>query len=213
MNLNKILPPHLKTQFETVEIKVLDQNPQRASKMCDSIIHFYNNKVGSMHKAKYLEMIEITTKQLKEKHQDLDSIITKLNILRKESGIISYSVQVPEVTRGYMKVLAAGRGSTLDAKKIEKLYNNLVERGTEAYLLELRYSYINQEIELLTTDNQNYIAEYEKDITYSHIVESPFPADKKSYPVRWLIVAFSTISAVFLALLVFLVLDYRKEEE
>jgi len=43
-------------------------------------------------------------------------------------------------------------------------------------------------------------------------VEYPFPADKKSYPVRWIIVAFSTISAVFLALLVFLVLDYRKND-
>jgi uncharacterized protein involved in exopolysaccharide biosynthesis len=53
--------------------------------------------------------------------------------------------------------------------------------------------------------------EYEKDITYSHIVEHPIVADKKSYPVRWLIVAFSTFSAVFMAFLVFLVLDYRKE--
>jgi uncharacterized protein involved in exopolysaccharide biosynthesis len=44
------------------------------------------------------------------------------------------------------------------------------------------------------------------------VVESPFPSDKKSYPVRWLIVVFSAFSAVFLALLVFLVLDYRKEE-
>jgi uncharacterized protein involved in exopolysaccharide biosynthesis len=57
-----------------------------------------------------------------------------------------------------------------------------------------------------------YLSEYEKDITYAHIVEHPFPADKKSYPVRWLIVTLSTFSAVFLALLVFLVLDYRKND-
>ena len=31
-----------KTQNETVEIKVLALNPQIASDMCDSIIHFYN---------------------------------------------------------------------------------------------------------------------------------------------------------------------------
>jgi uncharacterized protein involved in exopolysaccharide biosynthesis len=55
------------------------------------------------------------------------------------------------------------------------------------------------------------LAEYEKEITYSHVVENPFPADKKAYPVRWLIVAFSTLSAVFFSLLVFLILDYRKE--
>jgi len=44
------------------------------------------------------------------------------------------------------------------------------------------------------------------------VVEYPVPADKKSYPVRWLIVAFSAFSAVFVALLVFLVLDYRKKD-
>jgi uncharacterized protein involved in exopolysaccharide biosynthesis len=55
------------------------------------------------------------------------------------------------------------------------------------------------------------LSEYQKNITYSHIVESPFPSDKKAYPVRWLIVLFSAFSAVFFALLVFLVLDYRKE--
>ena len=55
-----------------------------------------------------------------------------------------------------------------------------------------------------------YISEFEKEITYSHIVEHPVPADKKSYPVRWLIVAFSLFSAIFLALIVFLILDYKK---
>jgi uncharacterized protein involved in exopolysaccharide biosynthesis len=44
------------------------------------------------------------------------------------------------------------------------------------------------------------------------VVEYPFAADDKSFPVRWIIVAFSAISGVFLALLVFLVLDYRKDE-
>jgi hypothetical protein len=46
----------------------------------------------------------------------------------------------------------------------------------------------------------------------AHVLSFRFAADDKSYPVRWLIVVFSAFSAVFVALLVFLVLDYRKEE-
>jgi len=38
------------------------------------------------------------------------------------------------------------------------------------------------------------------------------PADKKSFPVRWMIVALTTLSALFLALLIFLVIDYRKKQ-
>lgn len=43
------------------------------------------------------------------------------------------------------------------------------------------------------------------------VVEKPLVADDKSYPVRWVIVAFTLISSLFLALLVLLILDYKKK--
>ncbi|HYQ58858.1 MAG TPA: Wzz/FepE/Etk N-terminal domain-containing protein, partial [Draconibacterium sp.] len=49
-----------KTQFETAEIKVLDEDPQRASDMCDSIISFFDKKVRALHKIKNKEMVDIT---------------------------------------------------------------------------------------------------------------------------------------------------------
>lgn len=201
-----------KTEFETVQIKVLDHNPQRASDMCDSIIHFYNKKVREMHKAKDWEMVEISEKGLKRKYVELDTLVTQLNEVRKEYGILDFESQVPEVTRGYMNALAKGKGSTADIKKIKELYNNFSEKGSEAFLLESHLDFLIEAIDSLTTQYELYLNEYEKDITYSHVVEYPVPADKKSYPVRWLIVAFSTVSAVFLGLLVFLVLDYRKKD-
>ncbi len=202
-----------KTEFETVEIKVLDYLPQRAADMCDSIISFYNKKVGEIHKAKDLEMVVISNKLLTKKHEEIDSLTNQLNTIRKESGIINFNEQVPEVTRGYMSALATGKGSSSsDTKKIKKLYDSLSEKGTEALWIEKQFNSSIRQLDSLKRMHDIYQAEYEKNITYSHIVENPFPADKKSYPVRWLIVAFATISAIFMALLVFLVLDYRKEE-
>ncbi len=201
-----------KTEFETVQVKVMDHDPRRASDMCDSIIFFYNKKVREMHKTKDLEMVEISEKGLKKKYQELDELMVKLDSVRNEFGILDYESQVPEITRGYMNALATGRGSTSDAKKIQELYQNLAEKGSEAIWLESRLEFLIGAIDSLTTQHEVYLNEFEKDITYAHVVEYPVPADKKSYPVRWLIVVFSTISAIFLALLVFLVLDYRKEE-
>ena len=201
-----------KTEFETVQVKVMDHDPQRASDMCDSIIFFYNKKVREMHKTKDWEMVEISEKGLKKKYEELDELMDKLDSVRNEFGIVDFESQVPEITRGYMNALSTGRGSTSDAKKIKALYENLTESGAQAYWLESRFDFLIEAIDSLTIQHELYLSEFEKDITYAHVVESPFPADKKSYPVRWLIVAFSTISAIFLALLVFLVLDYRKEE-
>jgi len=201
-----------KTEYETVEINVEDHNPNRASNMCDSIIHFYNLKVGAMHKAKNLEMVKITQRELDKKYKQYDSLKVRLNELRDKYDVYDFEGQSPEITRGYMSALATGRGSTSDAQKIEKLYKNFSEKGSDIQWLEKQNQFTIYEIDSISRIHDIYLMEYEKNITFSHIVEHPFPADKKSYPVRWLIVAFSMFSAVFLALLVFLVLDYRKEE-
>ncbi len=201
-----------KTQYETVEIDVLDFEPQRAADMCDSIIHFYNLKVGQIHKTKSWEMVQILKNQLNLKYATKDSVEKKLNQIRMETGIIDFENQVPEVTRGYMTALATGRSSAADTREIKKLYDSMVEKGADSYWLEKQYNLLIKQIDSVNTLYDINLSEFNKKITYSHIVESPFPADKKAYPVRWLIVVFSAFSAVFFALLVFLVLDYKKEE-
>lgn len=199
-----------KTEYETAEIKVLDEEPKRASAMCDSIIVFYNQKVRSLHKAKDKEMVVITQKQIDKKQIELDLYEQELDSIRKASGVISIN-QTSEVTRGYMTALANGRGTSSDTKKIQELYQNLSNEGTQVHKIEQRFNKVVSAIDSLNKLHDTHLVEYEKDITYSHVVERPFPADKKAYPVRWLIVAFSALSAVFVALLAFLVLDYRKE--
>ncbi|MCK3685684.1 Wzz/FepE/Etk N-terminal domain-containing protein [Maribellus sp. YY47] len=200
-----------KTEFETAEIKVLDYEPQRASDMCDSIIKFYNKKVRSLYKTSDKEMVVITQNQLKKRYKELSAVEKQLDSLRTATGIISFKEQVPELTRGYMTALANGRGNAPDTKKIDQLYNNFSKEGAKAELLEARYNRTLLVIDSLTILHDMHLSEYEKNITHCQVVQSPFPADKKSYPVRWLIVLLSTVSAVFLGLLVFLVLDYRKE--
>ena len=201
-----------KTQNETVEIKVLAYDPQMASDMCDSIIHFYNQTVGDLYRAKNWELVGISEKQLQKKYAEADSLIRRLTEIRTETGIVDVANQGPEVTRGYVKALVDGGGKSSDINRIKEIFGNLLKVGAEARSLEVSFENVLQEIVKIKAIYELNISEYEKNITYSHVVEHPFPADKKSYPVRWLIVAFSAFSAVFLALLVFLVLDYRKED-
>ena len=201
-----------KTEYETVEIQVMDYDPQRASDMCDSIIYFYNKKVEQMQRIKNKEMVDISKVWLDRKYKEMDSLMLVLDTLKTNYGILDFESQTPEITRGYMNALAAGRGSAADTKKIEQLYSNFEKEGTKAEWIESRMYNLETTIDSLILQYETYSIEYEKEITYCHVVEYPIPADKKSYPVRWLIVAFTTISAVFFSLLVFLILDYRKKQ-
>lgn len=199
-----------KTEFETVEINVLDEEPWRASSMCDSIIRFYNQKVRQMHKAKDWEMVVLIDKVMHKRKTELDSIRQTLDAFRKQYKILDYNNQIEGVTEGYMTALASGRASASDVKKIESIYDNMVNEGSTIAILESRFRNLVGDVDSLRNLHDVHMNEFEKDITYAHVVEYPRPADKKDYPVRWLIVAFTTISAIFLAFLVFLILDYRK---
>lgn len=201
-----------KTQNETVEIKVMAYDPQVASDMCDSIIHFYNQTVGNMYRAKNWELVGISKRELDRKYAELDSLTERLNQIRTETGIVDVVNQVPEITRGYVKAMVDGSGKTADVNRIKEIFGNLLKKGAEVRALEVSFENVLLEIVKIKGIYELNLNEYEKNITYSHIVEFPYAADDKSYPVRWLIVAFSAFSAVFLALLVFLVLDYRKED-
>jgi len=46
--------------------------------------------------------------------------------------------------------------------------------------------------------------------TYAHVVSKPFPADKKTYPVRWLIVLISVLGAFFAGVIIISVIEGSK---
>ncbi|MBK7083345.1 MAG: hypothetical protein IPH53_01165 [Flavobacteriales bacterium] len=54
-------------------------------------------------------------------------------------------------------------------------------------------------------------ADMESDLPHKFVVNRAQPADKKSYPVRWLVVVVSTISAFLLALLLIVVQENIKK--
>jgi capsular polysaccharide biosynthesis protein len=199
-----------KTEFETVEIEILDEDPVRAKNMCDSLIHFYNVKVGEMHSAKNWEMVKILDDNLVLRRKERDSVMSILTDYRVNYQILDYQLQVPEITRGYMKALSEGRENTSGMREIKRIYDNMMAKGAETYILENRFTHLLYTIDSLKFLYDINLSEAQKAITYSHVVENPLVPDKKAYPVRWLIVAFSLFSSLFIALLVFMAIDFKK---
>ena len=199
-----------KTEFETIEIEVLDTDPRRACQMADSLIHFYNRKVREMYTAKNWEMVKILGDNMALRRKERDSLMHILNENRSNYRILDYHMQVPEVTRGLVRALADGRDNTQGMREIKRLYDNMLSKGAEVSIVENRFKYLVQTIDSLKFLYDINLSEAQKQITYSHIVEHPLVPDKKAWPVRWLIVAFTLISSLFAGLLIFVFLDSKK---
>jgi capsular polysaccharide biosynthesis protein len=199
-----------KTEYETVEIQVLDIDPKRACTMCDSIISFLDEKVRSMHRIKYDEVAQIAKKDLNLITHDIDSIGEKLNMLRKDYKILDYESQSKEITKGMVKILAEQKKNTSGGKELEAWMKNLSEKGGEYELLDNQRKFMVAEMDSIQRVYNQSVSSANKKIIYGQRVQNPVPADKKSYPLRSLIILVSTLAALFCATLVILLLENKK---
>jgi len=200
-----------KTPFESVLIEVHDKDPVVARDMVNAILDFYNKKISFMHKSKYAEVVEMYDGQLQRKRAMLDSLKQILYVLGTDYGLIDYSATSQEIMRGYLKTVYGSNAKDINTKEVKKLLGNMEKKSGQ--MIEV--------VQMLQNESRAYVdikLDYEMnvrflnaDMTYANIVTSPFVADKKSYPVRWIIVMIASLAAFIFALLVILVLDNRKK--
>jgi len=200
-----------KTPYEAISIEVFDEDPQMASDIVLAIIDFYNKKVASLHKGKYHEVLAMYELLLANKQTSIDSLKARLYDLSRDKGLLAYEQTSEQVMKGYLQTIMGGSKSNINMKEVEKLKTNMEKYGGELISIT----------ELLKQEARTYAdfkVEYEDtwrfynaDLTYCNIISYPFPADKKAYPIRWLIVAISTIVTFVLAIVLIIIFEnYRR---
>lgn len=199
-----------KTEYEAIEIQVLDTDPRRAKLMCDSIVAFIDDKVLSIHRQKFSEVVTITGKELKKFDGEIDSVTVLLDDLRTKYRILDYEAQAEEITKGMVKVLAEQKKGTSGGKELEQWMKNLSEKGGEYQFLDSQLKNLYFQRDSVKRAYDWSLSNAKKKIVYAQMAQHPVVADKKAYPVRWLIVTASTLAALFLAMLVILVVDRPK---
>ena len=199
-----------KTPYESVKIEVFDTNPQVACDMVDAIINLYNVKVKKEHRKKYLETVEFMKMRLDNKQYEIDSVANELYTLRTEYGIIDYPNQSREVARGFLRTVDGDNAANINTREVLKLKKNIEEMGGEWVKYNDRYYDLIAEYGKYKIDYDWAIANADKTISYATIISKPFPADKKSSPVRWVIVAITAVATLFLAFIVILFMENYK---
>lgn len=200
-----------KTPYESVRIDVMDKSPDTAALMVDAILKFYDKKIESLHKSKYREVVNMYSLQLEKKRETLDSLKQILTVLGTEQGIIEYEYQSQEIMRGYLKTINGDNANRINTKEVDRLMRNMEKASGQ--LIEV--------VQMIQDEARTYVEvklDYElalrfiyADMTYSNIITYPYASDKKSYPIRWLVVVIvSLASFIFTLLIIFLIEGKRR---
>lgn len=196
-----------KTKFESVEIEVLSTNPQVAYEMVKSIIDLYNVQVKTLQDEKLVEAVNTVKEMMDQKKVEMDFLESELNVLRREFGILDYGSQVKNLSKEYYKLLAR---SNVDPNKIANVkaeLDNLKLKGVEYENLSARLWSVRDSYSSFKLKYEEHVKELNRKKEYAMKIVNPYKADKKTYPVRWLIVLVSVAIAMSGALGVISFLD------
>lgn len=205
--LNKMYEERItfeRTKYGSVKIEVLDEDPAKAKAMADKIVDLLDSAKNEMIQERALHQYEIVKSKYELLLNKSELYIDTLNSLQNLGVIISD-------TRGELYTALTNSNS---AQEKEYLRNQIEVNNKYGSIYDGFKKKMDQQLEILA-EMQIVYEQAETDanskFTHKFIVEMAEEADKKAYPVRWLIVVITTISVFLFTILVLLVLNKIKE--
>jgi capsular polysaccharide biosynthesis protein len=185
-----------KTDYESVEVEVMDIDSTQAKVMVDSIVTGANRVHKKIYREREKEILQTVTKMYNGKSKEVDSLDVLLKQLRIKTGIYDFAEQTKSLSRVYYDALVSGKAGN-GKTKLDEVWQSFEENGGDYVMLNER---LNRARTVLF-DYKQYVENATKDLTkefsITNVVTQPYIADKKAYPVRWLIVLLFTVSVLF----------------
>ena len=203
-----------RTEFMSVKIEVLDVDPELASKIANVISELLDSTTTRMQRERASKAFRIVEREYQMKKTDVALIadsMTKLN----EKGMYDYESQSSVTSEQY--AIAISKGDARAIKSLEEKLKVIARYGSAYLAVRDNLTLQTKQMNMLKNKYEEAKVDAEQEIPHKFIVNNAFPAEKKSYPVRWIIVAGSTSSAILIAIICMIILDsinrFRKTEK
>lgn len=195
-----------RTDYEAIQISVLDEDPETAKKMVEKIIFYTDQLIKKLQAEKLEEVVLMNKQNLNTVKQKLDSVNIVVDQFRKDFSILDYNIQLEQVTKNYYKSLS---GNGKGADEMRKMLETLKFKGSEYQFYNIRAQELTRFYAIQETEYLKSIRDFERSFTYTNVISKPMQPDQKSYPIRWVIVLSSILSALFLSMIVILNLEKK----
>ncbi|NQV03520.1 MAG: hypothetical protein HQ542_12795, partial [Bacteroidia bacterium] len=147
---------------------------------------------------KFYEVVVNYENIVNEKKLKIDSLRQRAEDLGTKYGLMEYQAQTREVMRALLGT-GSQTGRYNEALRYKK---NIEEKGSEMLLIQEMMAAETEEFAIFKLDYDRALLDYNREYTHLNLLTKPFVSDKKSYPIRWLIVVGSVLAIFFLALIV-----------
>lgn len=187
-----------RTEFQSVRVDVLDTDPQLAADMANDIAALVDSVKNRMQKDRAYKAMRIAEAEYLEMKSYVKELEDSLNTMR-EMGVNDYESMSERFNEYYAKAIL--EGNTRAAEKLAEQLKVLSKYGGAYVSIRDMLEHEKEQLSHLRAKYQEAKVDAEQTLPHKFIVNNAFPAEKKSYPIRWLIVLVSTLSTFIIALL------------
>ena len=193
-----------RTQFMAVQITVFDQDPQMAADIANNIAELLDTVKNNMQHQRAVQGLRIVDDEYRSLQAEMQVIVDSLVTLG-ELGVNDVEYQ-SQVLNQQMAISVMNGNRTAQAA-LQKKLDVLGKYGGIYMSLKNALEFKTEQLTLLQSKLKEARVEANERIPQKFIVSDAFKAERKSYPIRWLILVVSTLSALFLAIIVIMVME------
>ena len=196
-----------RTEFQSIEIKVLDKDPKIAAGIANDIASLLDSTKNRMIHDRAIQAFEVIKKEYEQMQEQMQRMEDTLNYLG-ELGIYNVEMQAEMLGQEYYKALAQGKSEAV--RKLQEQMDILGKYGAQHERLSDQREFELERMILLRSKYEELKVDASQTVTHKFTVNKAWPAEKKAYPIRWLIVVVSTLSTFILAVLVIIGIENYK---
>ncbi len=181
-----------KTEYEAVEIRVLDSDPKIAADIANEIAAQVDTVINKMKKERALKALALVESEYNDEKRNLQMLEDSLSKLSSNGSVL------PDAqTSQKNKVIGNVTRRTTSKAVRQTSVSSQITLGT-------------QRLALLNAKYHEAQVDVKQNLPNRYIVNYAVPSEKKFYPVKWLIVSISTISSFLLSIFLVMFFDFYK---
>jgi len=198
-----------RTQFMSVEIRVLDTDPQMAADIANAITDLLDRAKSRIQRDRAQVGLKIVQGEYDKIRADMARMEEEIKYLRGK-GVHEYEGQSMVVSDQLATAIAEGRRPEA-IRELKNTLDTLAKYGGRYVSLRDELHLRKEEEVKLRTKLDQMRVDAQVTLPATQRVNAARPADKKKYPIRWLICAISGLAAFVSTLMAILFANTWKE--
>ncbi len=193
-----------RTEYKGVEIRVMDHSPDTAMLIAREITTYYDTLTNSIQKQRAIEGMRIVEAELRQMEESVWADEDSLRKLR-ELGVYDYERQVEMISQQLAMEVARRNQSGINA--LNEQLELLGKYGGPSVSIRDALEYEKKNLSELRRAYKKARIDAEAVVPQKFEIDRAYRAEKKAYPIRWLIVAVSMFAATLLTIITLIVIE------